>query len=48
MDSDYQLFTLMSRIDRMSNQFTKTDWKIVQYIKKNTQDFNHKNHQDKK
>ena len=39
MDSDYQLFTLMSRIDRMSNQFTKTDWKIVQYIKKNTQDF---------
>lgn len=27
------LFSLMSRIDGMSNQFTKTDWKIVQFIK---------------
>ncbi|MDD3404063.1 MAG: MurR/RpiR family transcriptional regulator [Hespellia sp.] len=33
------LFSIMSRIDAMSNQFTKTDWKIVQYIKNNTQDF---------
>ncbi len=34
-----QLFTLMSRIEGMSNQFTKTDWKIVQYLKKNTAQF---------
>lgn len=39
MAQEYELFTLMSRIEGMSNQFTKTDWKIVQYIKKNTMDF---------
>lgn len=33
------LFSVMSRIDGMSNQFTKTDWKIVQYIKNHTQEF---------
>lgn len=33
------LFSLMSRIEGMSNQFTKTDWKIVQYIKNNAQEF---------
>ena len=26
------LFSVMSRIEGMSNQFTKTDWKIVQYM----------------
>lgn len=36
MTENYELFTLMARIDGMSNQFTKTDWKIVQYIKKST------------
>jgi len=39
MSEEYSLFTLMSRIDGMSNQFTKTDWKIVQYIKKNIKGF---------
>lgn len=39
MNENYQLFTLMARIDGMSNQFTKTDWKIVQYIKKSTFQF---------
>lgn len=39
MTENYELFTLMARIDSMSNQFTKTDWKIVQYIKKNTSTF---------
>lgn len=39
MAENYELFTLMARIDGMSNQFTKTDWKIVQYIKKNTTSF---------
>lgn len=39
MAEEYELFTLMSRIEGMSNQFTKTDWKIVQFIKKNTSDF---------
>lgn len=39
MAQEYDLFTLMSRIEGMSNQFTKTDWKIVQYIKKYTTDF---------
>lgn len=39
MDQNYQLFTLMSRIEGMSNQFTKTDWKIVQYIKNHTISF---------
>ena len=39
MTENYELFTLMSRIDGMSNQFTKTDWKIVQYIKKSTERF---------
>lgn len=34
-----RLFSTMSRIEGMSNQFTKTDWKIVQYIKKNTDAF---------
>ena len=29
----------MSRIDGMSNQFTKTDWKIVQFIKTAPQEF---------
>lgn len=33
------LFSVMSRIEGMSNQFTKTDWKVVQYIKNNTEDF---------
>lgn len=33
------LFSLMSRIDGMSNQFTKTDWKIVQFIKTAPQEF---------
>lgn len=33
------LFSLMSRIDDMSNQFTKTDWKIVQFIKTAPQEF---------
>lgn len=33
------LFSLMSRIDGMSNQFTKTDWKIVQFIKSSPQEF---------
>ncbi|MFT4105583.1 MAG: MurR/RpiR family transcriptional regulator [Lacrimispora sp.] len=39
MTEKYELFTLMARIDGMSNQFTKTDWKIVQYIKKSTMRF---------
>lgn len=39
MTENYELFTLMARIDGMSNQFTKTDWKIVQYIKKFTTKF---------
>ena len=39
MSQNYELFTLISRIEGMSNQFTKTDWKIVQYIKKNTARF---------
>ena len=26
------LFSVMTRIEGMSNQFTKTDWKIVQYM----------------
>lgn len=39
MTENYELFTLMARIDGMSNQFTKTDWKIVQYIKKSTSKF---------
>ncbi|MDW2797769.1 MurR/RpiR family transcriptional regulator [Clostridium boliviensis] len=39
MEENYELFTLMARIDGMSNQFTKTDWKIVQYIKKSTMKF---------
>lgn len=39
MAENYELFTLMARIDGMSNQFTKTDWKIVQYIKKHTTKF---------
>lgn len=34
-----RLFSTMSRIEGMSNQFTKTDWKIVQYIKNNTDIF---------
>lgn len=34
-----RLFSTMSRIEGMSNQFTKTDWKIVQYIKNNTDTF---------
>lgn len=34
-----RLFSTMSRIEGMSNQFTKTDWKIVQYIKNNTDAF---------
>lgn len=29
------LFSVMTRIEGMSNQFTKTDWKIVQYMKEN-------------
>ena len=33
------LFSLMSRIDGMSNQFKKTDWKIVQFIKTAPQEF---------
>ena len=33
------LFSVMSRIEGMSNQFTKTDWKVVQYIKNHTEDF---------
>ena len=33
------LFSVMSRIEGMSNQFTKTDWKIVQYMKENMQEF---------
>jgi len=33
------LFSLMSRIDGMSNQFTKTDWKIVQFMKNSPQEF---------
>lgn len=36
MPQPYELFTVMSRIEGMSNQFTKTDWKIVQYIKTET------------
>ena len=39
MTENYELFTLMARIEGMSNQFTKTDWKIVQYIKKSTEKF---------
>lgn len=39
MTENYELFTLMARIEGMSNQFTKTDWKIVQYIKKSTMKF---------
>lgn len=39
MAQEYELFSLMARIEGMSNQFTKTDWKIVQYIKKHTNDF---------
>lgn len=37
--ANYEIFSIMSRIEGMSNQFTKTDWKIVQYIKSNTKDF---------
>lgn len=33
------LFSIISRIEGMSNQFTKTDWKIVQFIKNDTQSF---------
>ena len=33
------LFSLMSRMEGMSNQFTKTDWKVVQYIKNHTEEF---------
>ena len=33
------LFSVMSRIEGMSNQFTKTDWKVVQYIKNHTEEF---------
>ena len=33
------LFSLMSRIDGMSNQFTKTDSKIVQFMKNSPQEF---------
>lgn len=33
------LFSVMTRIEGMSNQFTKTDWKIVQYMKENMQEF---------
>ena len=33
------LFSLMSRIDGMSKQLTKTDWKIVQFIKTAPQEF---------
>ncbi len=33
------LFSLMSRMEGMSNQFTKTDWKVAQYIKNHTEDF---------
>ncbi|MEG0541427.1 MAG: MurR/RpiR family transcriptional regulator [Angelakisella sp.] len=39
MTAESELFTLMSRIDGMSNQFTKTDWKIVQFIKNQTDRF---------
>ncbi len=39
MSDEYGLFTLMARIDGMSNQFTKTDWKIVQYMKQNLNEF---------
>ena len=38
-DEKKGLFSLMSRIDGMSNQFTKTDWKIVQFIKTAPQEF---------
>ena len=38
-DTQKGLFSVMSRIEGMSNQFTKTDWKIVQYIKNNTKEF---------
>ena len=34
------LFSVMTRIEGMSNQFTKTDWKIVQYMKENMQETN--------
>lgn len=33
------LFSLMTKIDGMSNQFTKTDWEIVQYIKTDLDEF---------
>lgn len=45
-EKDYELFSLMSRIDGMSNQFTKTDWKIVQYLKKYTSQFIESSAQD--
>ncbi len=39
MNKDNSLFSIMSRIDCMSNQFTKTDWKIFKFIKNNTDQF---------
>ncbi len=39
MNKDNGLFSIMSRIDCMSNQFTKTDWKIFKFIKNNTNQF---------
>lgn len=38
--------SLMTRINGMSNQFTKTDWKIVNYIKKKPETFLESNAQE--
>lgn len=39
METNSSQFTIENRIDSMSNQFTKTDWKIVQYLKLNIEKF---------
>lgn len=43
---NYKIFSLISRIEGMSNQFTKTDWKIVQFLKSHTTEFVQLNAQD--
>lgn len=39
MNHNKQFFTIMSRINEMSPQFTKTDWIIYQFIKNNPEKF---------
>ncbi|MBZ2175992.1 MurR/RpiR family transcriptional regulator [Schnuerera sp. xch1] len=39
MNNSQDIFGLTSRINSMLSQFTKTDWKIVQFMKNNTEKF---------